>query len=414
MPVSFISGIRRSMTGASASLLLITIISLNIVWGYPWMGMFAATSTMLFIGMIANQLFGPRLAVHLTLPNYAVAGESFPVTMHLHHRNRIPTFDNRIGFANPPLSMGLKSDHPVEPYDQQSFQWVPFIEADGRLQTHVQLKGNKRGVHWLPAVESRTRFPFHLFECNRRWDSNASIAIAPAPLDREKDLMCGQLMNQVSRWTQRWQSGDSFDFAGNREYEVGMPVRRWDFRSWARLGRPIVQEFQSPSTRMATIIVDASIDESIHRTKSSKEQEADFEQLLRWVATAIEHWSRLSISTHMYVSSEPVAAFLRDDFQGLSELSKLMVQLADATMIDSTESDHRIETVLETVDPASVILFTVRNQLGQNKHAANNKTNHRAAEKDDLIHHVNVVRYESNPELLGDTTPVLAASEVMS
>ncbi|KAA1261202.1 hypothetical protein LF1_37480 [Rubripirellula obstinata] len=408
MPVSLLVGIRRSMTGASASLLLIAIVSLNIVWGYPWMGMFAATSTMLVIGIIVNRLLGPRLAVQLSLPNYAVSGDSFSVTMHLHHRGRLPTFDNRIGFENQPSRLLSNRERSIVPCDQQSFQMVPFIEANGRLQTHVSLKGFRRGIHILPPVEATTLFPFHLFECKRAWDGNASIAIAPAPLDRDKDVMCGALIDQISRWTRRWQSGDSFDFAGNREYEVGMPVRRWDFRSWARLGRPIVQEFQSPSTRMATIIVDSSVDTSIHSDKSVKEQEADFEQLLRWVATAIEHWSRLSVATRMYVSSEPASAFLGSDYLGVSDLPKLMVQLAAATMIEANESERRIETVLGNVDPKSVILFTVRKRFGPNQGDQDVGMTHQTEYRDSSIGQVNIVRYESEPKLRGNAVPDLA------
>lgn len=413
-PLSLMLGIRRSMTGASASLLLIAIISLNIVWGYPWMGMFAATSTMLVVGIVANQLFGPRLAAELSPPSHAVLGESFSVTMHLHHRGWLPTFDNRIGFKKKLFQFGAKRQPPITPCDQQSFQLIPFIEADGRLQTHVSLIGSKRGIHPLPAVEARTLFPFHLFECRRAWDGNATIAISPAPLDRENDPLSGRLMDQISRWTQRWQAGDSFDFAGNREYEVGMPVRRWDFRSWARLGRPIVQEFQSPSTRIATIIVDASVDTSIHRTQSIKEQEDDFEQLLRWVATAIEHWGRVSVATRMYVSSDPAASFLDADYLGVSELPKLMVQLASAKMIEAVESTHRIETVLGDIDPGTVILFTARSQFGRDQRAENDSIDRSFEQQEGLIDQVNIVRYESKSKLRKNAFAKSATMETVS
>jgi uncharacterized protein (DUF58 family) len=392
MPASVLLGIRRSMTGASASLLLIAIISLNIVWGYPWLGMFAATLTMLVVGIAANQWFGPRLAVQLTPPSHAVVGEPFAVTMHLHHQGSLPTFDNRLSFVSSFAKYGSKSKQPIVESQERSYQFIPYMEAGGRVQAHVSLKGTLRGIHSLPRVESQSLFPFHLFECRRSWDGNAKIAVAPAPLDREDDSHRGRLMAQISRWTQRWISGDSFDFAGNREYEVGMPVRRWDFRSWARLGRPIVQEFQSPSTRIATIIVDASIDPEAIRINKFGDQEEEFEQLLRWVATAIEHWGRLSVATRMYVSSSPVDSFVGADYQGVAELSKLMVQLASAELIDAHESESRIEAVLSDVDPKTVILFTLRNRPGQNEliRRGDSREDHV-----DLIQFVHVVRFES-------------------
>ncbi|MCG8648681.1 MAG: DUF58 domain-containing protein, partial [Pirellulales bacterium] len=62
-PLWMFLSVRRSMTAASVSALLIGIITLNIVWGYPWTGMFSASLSMLTIGWIVNRLMHPRLAV---------------------------------------------------------------------------------------------------------------------------------------------------------------------------------------------------------------------------------------------------------------------------------------------------------------------------------------------------------------
>ncbi len=66
------------------------------------------------------------------------------------------------------------------------------------------------------------------------------------------------MLDAFGGWSHKLLSGDALDYTGSREYQVGMPVRRWDFTSWARLGRPIVREFQSPSIQLVTLIVDTS------------------------------------------------------------------------------------------------------------------------------------------------------------
>ncbi len=48
------------------------------------------------------------------------------------------------------------------------------------------------------------------------------------------------------------------DYVGSREYQIGMPVRRWDFASWARLGKPAVREFAGHSDTLLVIVVDTS------------------------------------------------------------------------------------------------------------------------------------------------------------
>ncbi len=44
VPFTLSLSVRRSMTGASATLLVIGIVTLNIIWGYPWVGMFSSLS----------------------------------------------------------------------------------------------------------------------------------------------------------------------------------------------------------------------------------------------------------------------------------------------------------------------------------------------------------------------------------
>ena len=54
-PWRLFQSIRHSMTPASASVLIISIMTLNIIWGYPWTGMFAATLSMLTVGWLINR-----------------------------------------------------------------------------------------------------------------------------------------------------------------------------------------------------------------------------------------------------------------------------------------------------------------------------------------------------------------------
>ena len=154
-----------------------------------------------------------------------------------------------------------------------------------------------------------------------------------------------------------------------------MPVRRWDFRSWARLGRPIVQEFQSPSAQTVTLILDASIGHDKSRSSkpvlNNKETLSgtrhDFEELLRWVATAIDHFHRINITTRIYLSCNPTQSFLQADHQGVVDVPSMLVQLASVEAIDPDESEKRIEEVLADLDPKTVFLFTLRADWQQNE-----------------------------------------------
>jgi uncharacterized protein (DUF58 family) len=53
--------------------------------------------------------------------------------------------------------------------------------------------------------------------------------------------------------------GRGGDYFGSREYVPGMPVRRWDYSSWARLGQPVVRELADPQQPTAAIVVDTCL-----------------------------------------------------------------------------------------------------------------------------------------------------------
>src|SRR5690606_31114912 len=53
--------------------------------------------------------------------------------------------------------------------------------------------------------------------------------------------------------------GESPEYIGNREYVPGEPIRRLDFRAWARTGRPVVREYQEEYYCRVALILDTWI-----------------------------------------------------------------------------------------------------------------------------------------------------------
>jgi uncharacterized protein (DUF58 family) len=62
-----------------------------------------------------------------------------------------------------------------------------------------------------------------------------------------------------------------------------MAVRRWDFRSWARLGRPIAREYAEPETHQVAILVD-----TFAEVRPGERTTEDFEQVLSLAASVCD------------------------------------------------------------------------------------------------------------------------------
>ncbi len=53
--------------------------------------------------------------------------------------------------------------------------------------------------------------------------------------------------------------GHSPEYVGNREYTSGEPVRRLDFKAWARTGKPVVREYQEEYYCRIALVLDTYV-----------------------------------------------------------------------------------------------------------------------------------------------------------
>ena len=361
-PIRSFLSVRSSMTAASVALLLIGIITLNIIWGFPWLGMFSVCSALLFGGFIINRLMSPHLRVNLSLPNSAPADHAFTIVTHIENRRRVPAMDLTIRFEHPSDS-GRAYRH------LQAAQWSPtpdhqlaLIRPGERIDLPVAIASERRGIHELPDIVVFSLFPFYLFRYTVQYPTEAVIAITPRPIAGDEDELCRGLLDNLGDWTHRLLAGDALDYTGSREYEVGMPVRSWDFRSWARLGKPIVREFQSPSIQMVTLLIDMSLSSWTTSVPSdSGEPEAEIERVLSLAASAVSDLSRKMVRICLYVSNESPS--MMSEFgptQAQFDAESLLIRLAAAEHVTAEVADQRIDEVIPKLGGSPGLILTAR------------------------------------------------------
>lgn len=344
--------VRHSMTAASVTVLLICIVSLNIVWGYPWSGMFAACLSLLLVGRITNWLTRPRLEIGFSLPRSTPAGQPFAVVTHAKNVGYLPAMTLRIGFkaprkrrANAEAGFSLREPHAVS-----------LIQPGQRIHRSGSVQFDRRGVQVLPDLIVTSTFPFHLFRSSQQFQTFTSIAVTPKLMVGDEDDLTRTLLNALGNWSHRLLAGDALDYTGSREYEVGMAVRRWDFSSWARLGRPIVREFQSPTIQMVTLVVDTACDKG--------QDPSQIERVLSLAATAVTDLTRKSVRVGLFI---PHAESSNTQFSeaGFStgDSESLLIRMADAQLVEPAESNRQIERVVGQMRHTPLLILTTRKEI---------------------------------------------------
>lgn len=354
--------VRRAMTPASVSALLFGIVTLNIIWGFPWTGLFSACVGMFAAGCLIHFLTRPSLDTSFSLPNSAAKEQPFQVTLHAKNQSILPALDFGLAFSTPALPkkrwIRRKPQSPPTFSVEQSGQQHLFLSPGDSAAIKASLTYHRRGIHPLPDTIVSGSFPFHLFKSQVASASLASIAITPMPLTADDEHAKG-LLNNLGGWSHKLLSGDQLDYTGSREYEPGMPVRRWDFPSWARLGVPIVREFQSPSVPQVFLIIDTALSE--HAEPDSVGEYPAFEQMLSLATTAIHDLAKQTVKIQFFVTASGNAL---DDSSGIyltdTDAESMLIQLAAAAPVDGKQADHQISSALELAGRSPVLVLTTR------------------------------------------------------
>ena len=372
-PLRAFQAVRHAMTPASVSLLLFSIVTLNIIWGFPWTGMFSACVGMFVAGCLIHFGTRPSLNTSFSLPNSSPAGQSFSVTIHARNQRVLPALDFTLSFAppKPPRRNWFARHRSVEPpYSvRQTLIRNAVLRAGETAHLAASLQFTDRGIHPLPDILVRGSFPFHLFESTAVSLSDTTVAITPKALTAD-DTAAKGLLNNLGGWSHRLLSGDELDYTGSREYVAGMAVRRWDFPSWARLGTPIVREFQSPSIQKVFLIVDTALDEPFET--GLKGTSGPLERMLSLAATAVHDLSRKSVQVELHVTGEALNnnSFPQTTPMG-SDAESMLIRLAAAEPVPSETADIQLGTLLEIAGRSPLLVLTTRELVSL--HSSNNK-----------------------------------------
>ncbi len=218
----------------------------NIMLGDKACALFAA------IIMLAIALSGAsrlKLQVRRQVPKRCVAGATIP--LHIQVENVAGPPVTEVGAYEFRLPAGVKINEPV--------CYSPLL-APGETWRHTYtVTVGSRGTYDLPGPTVLSAFPFGLTNARRfaadvqrlvvypAFHPLASLTIPVAPRYQPGGIV---LTSNV---------GESMEFIGNREYRMGDRQRDVHPRSWARVGYPVVRQFQEEFLARVAILVDTYV-----------------------------------------------------------------------------------------------------------------------------------------------------------
>ncbi len=134
--------------------------------------------------------------------------------------------------------------------------FIPVIHARQRAAARLEETFSRRGVYPLYAVTLSTSFPFGLFEKERDLELPGELLIWPRTSRPVREARtAGERIRRRGR-ALAGSAGGRGEFRGLREYRPGDDPRDVHWRSTARLGEPVVREYERDLSRDLWLCLD--------------------------------------------------------------------------------------------------------------------------------------------------------------
>ncbi len=215
----------------------------------PVYQIFCAVAALLVVAEIAGFLWRPKVTVSGELPKRTSVSQPVTGELTVTNRSRWPIYDFSLAFFELPDAL--------QELDRE--RMVPVLRSGESISISITLQSLRRGLYELPGIRPYTTFPFNV--CRSGWSRVpvGSLLVLPSFHRLSNiDISLGTRY-QPGGIVLTSHVGESPEYIGNREYVPGEPARRLDFRSWARLGRPVVREYHEEYYCRIALVLDTFV-----------------------------------------------------------------------------------------------------------------------------------------------------------
>lgn len=239
------------LTSAGWSLIVLGFVSgllgytLELPIFFALCALFALGST----ALVVNAALRPRVTIDGSFPQLACAGQPVTGWFHIVNMGRWSALELNAGLFGIERALRVTGAREV----------CTHLMPGARTSLPITIVPNRRGLYRLPPVRVFTTFPFSICRSGRAAPLGGSLLVAPhfhplttidVPAARRHQPGGIALTSDV---------GESPEYIGNREYRPGDPPRRIDFRSWARLAKPVVREYQEEFYCRIALVLDTYV-----------------------------------------------------------------------------------------------------------------------------------------------------------
>jgi len=259
------------------------------------------TIAVVLVAYLVALFVRPFVTVSGAFPSQAIVGHPVTGTFFVKNESRRRSaHDIGLGYYGLPW----KTDHAA------SSQTVDSLPAKESFSFQMTLNPTQRGQYLLPPLRCFSQFPLNLFRIQTRGSrvSKETLIVLPHFHPMKEIHLDGRSRYQAEGVPLTSQLGESPEYIGNRDYVLGDPIRNIDFKSWARLVKPVVREYQEEYYCRVGILLDTYLPRP-RFSFSSKRNTDSLEAAVSMTAALADAVSRGEAIIDIFAAGETVHVF---------------------------------------------------------------------------------------------------------
>ncbi len=243
---------------------------------------FALMLALVIISWVTARLGRTKFTAQRSLPRFATVGAVTKYRMEVKNLGRLPLRDvylqEELNDPRPTMEEFLNTPEPGEDkrnwldrtYGFYRWQWLieinerakieeialPRCVGGATIEVEVEVLPKRRGVLHFQNTVMAGADPLGLFRSLTRKPLPDKLLILPKRYPIPHFALPGSMRYQQGGVALAAAVGESEEFVSLRDYRPGDPMRHIHWRSWARLGKPIVKEFQDEFFVRHALILD--------------------------------------------------------------------------------------------------------------------------------------------------------------
>jgi uncharacterized protein (DUF58 family) len=243
---------------------------------------FAVLGCLVLVSVFCAPWGRPKVALERILPKFGSVGETLRYRIHVRNESSQPQnalkLIEEMPDPRPTFEEFLRTPEPGEErrnwfdrtYGYYRWRWlltrniraripeltVPDLPPGGETTVTSELTPLRRGLLRLTGTTVACPDPFGLFRSLRKTPRVESILILPKRHVMPSFELPGAMKYQLGGVSMASSVGESEEFVSLREYRPGDPLRRMHWKSFAKLGKPIIKEYQEEFFVRHALILD--------------------------------------------------------------------------------------------------------------------------------------------------------------